>query len=50
METLKTIPTQNSPLVLQYCLSLKMVIFLKGVQIIIFSENGPKIESTAFLS
>ena len=27
-----------------------MVIFLKGVQIIIFSENGPKIESTAFLN
>ena len=27
-----------------------MAIFLKGVQIIIFSENGPKIESTAFLN
>jgi len=26
-----------------------MAIFVKGVQIIIFSENGPKIESTAFL-
>jgi len=27
-----------------------MVIFVKGVQIIIFTENHPKIESTAFLN
>ena len=27
-----------------------MVIFLKGVQIINFTENHPKIESTAFLN